>query len=202
MNMSDNLNRESFMAKDIKSLLDITPGQLFHWGKTWKLVSPEIKAEGRQGKDKYSFIGLLVLSLIKELINLGVELRQIQKFMQSRNKGKGIFEEVKEREALEERKHKHFLLISELSKSSLEFLLGLPKETRDALESGSTELETYRKILERIGTLKGGFEPIVLSLKPGAMEDLKVVLLASRKAVMVNLSAIVRELESKTGERL
>ena len=83
--------RESYVAKDIKALLGISPGQLFHWGKTWRLISPEVKSAGRQGKDKYSFMNLLRLSLIKELVGLGIELSQIQNFLASWPDKKDIF---------------------------------------------------------------------------------------------------------------
>ena len=52
--VKNDLNRRLFTAKDIKKYFGITPGQLFHWGRTWGLIKPEVKAEGRQGKDKYS----------------------------------------------------------------------------------------------------------------------------------------------------
>ena len=75
-----------YVAKDIKEILGITPSQLFHWGKTWGIIAPDIKAKGRQGKDKYSFKSLLVLALIQELLNFNMGLKGIKeiiKYMQT-----------------------------------------------------------------------------------------------------------------------
>jgi DNA-binding transcriptional MerR regulator len=203
--MNDEINRRYFMAKDIKAVLGITPGQLFHWGKTWKLVSPEIRAEGRQGKDKYSFKGLLTLSLIKELSDLGLDLGMIRRFLESHDKGKDIFEEIKERSALDRKKYKYFLLISEISESSWRLPTEVSKEMRDVMGSENITPITNEKILEKLGIVKGRFKPILLSiltLKTGELRYVKDLLLASKKMVVVNLSAIISELESKTGEKL
>lgn len=72
-----------YTAKDIKRILDITPGQLFHWGRTWGLIEPEIKAKGRQGKNKYSLENLYQLALIKKLVNMGIELSVIERLLKS-----------------------------------------------------------------------------------------------------------------------
>ncbi|MHA1285537.1 MAG: MerR family transcriptional regulator [Promethearchaeota archaeon] len=79
--MKNDLNRRLFTAKDIKKYFGITPGQLFHWGRTWGLIKPEVKAEGRQGKDKYSLKNLFFLSLIKELTNFGISLSTIREIV-------------------------------------------------------------------------------------------------------------------------
>lgn len=75
--MSD-LTGRWYTAKDVKGLLGITSSQLFHWRQTWNLIEPEIKGGGRAFKDKYSFINLLDLSLIKELNELGLEPSKIK----------------------------------------------------------------------------------------------------------------------------
>lgn len=105
--MINDKNHKWFTAKDIKEILGITPGQLFHWGRTWGVIKPDIKAQGRQGKDKYSFQGLLILALIKELLDVGLELKAIKEMMNSPLKTKGeswkkedfydIFSHIKER---------------------------------------------------------------------------------------------------------
>ena len=73
--------RRWYTAKDIRQLLGISSGQLFHWGQTWGLVIPEIEAPGRAFKDKYSFRNLLELALIKELNQFGFEPSQIKRIL-------------------------------------------------------------------------------------------------------------------------
>ena len=72
-----------YTAKEIKRILGITPGQLFHWGRTWGLIEPEVKAKGRQGKNKYSLENLFQLAVIKELVNFGIELSFIEEIVRS-----------------------------------------------------------------------------------------------------------------------
>lgn len=74
-------SRKWFTAKDIKNYLNITNSQLYHWSRVWGLVTPELKAEGRAHKDKYSFINLLDLALIKYLNEFGFEPGQLKKFI-------------------------------------------------------------------------------------------------------------------------
>jgi len=82
-----------YTAKDIKKILGITPGQLFHWGRTWKLIEPEIRAKGRQGKNKYSLENLVQLAVIKELVDFGIELSFIEQLIESTN----IFDLIRQR---------------------------------------------------------------------------------------------------------
>lgn len=86
--------RRWYTAKDIKGILNITPGQLFHWGRTWGLIQPEVKAKGRQGKDQYSFKNLLFLSLLKELLNYGINLGDIKELFNTKIKGKSGNKEI------------------------------------------------------------------------------------------------------------
>lgn len=76
--MKDDLNHKWYTAKDIKNLLGISSGQLFHWGQTWGLITPKIKGGGRAYKDKYSFMNLLDIALIKELNEMGFEPSKIK----------------------------------------------------------------------------------------------------------------------------
>jgi len=82
-----------YTAKEIKRILGITPGQLFHWGRTWGLIEPEVKAKGRQGKNKYSLENLVQLAVIKELVNSGIELSFIEQLIESTN----IFDLLRQR---------------------------------------------------------------------------------------------------------
>lgn len=80
------MNRKWYFAKDIKKYLGVTSTQLFHWGQTWSLIKPKIKAEGRAYKDKYQFVDLLDIALIKELTELGFEPSKIKHILKPFNK--------------------------------------------------------------------------------------------------------------------
>lgn len=81
--MKHDSNGEWYTAKAIKKLLGVSSGQLFHWGRSWSLFSPKIKAKGRAFKDQYSFRNLLEIALIKELYTFGFELSNIQSMINS-----------------------------------------------------------------------------------------------------------------------
>jgi len=81
--MKHDSNGEWFTAKDIKKWLGVSSGQLFHWGRSWSLFSPEKKAKGRAFKDQYSFWNLHEIDLIKELYGFGFELSSIQLMIDS-----------------------------------------------------------------------------------------------------------------------
>jgi len=68
----NDLTRKWFKAKDIKNILGVTSGQLFHWQR-WNLIRPEIKGKGRAYKDLYNFNNLIDIALVKELVKLGID---------------------------------------------------------------------------------------------------------------------------------
>jgi len=186
------LYRKWYMAKDIMNLLGVSSGQLFHWGRTWGLIKPDVKARGRAFKDKYSFRNLLDIALIKELNDLGFEPSKIKEIMAPFRKGpwmkkgmKGTIldyykagredseEYIDEKETWEPYpgydKDALYILIEK--KADGDYSLGLP------------------------GNIKHIFGLVANSMKILQSD-------APKTNIIINLSAIVKELEEKTGERL
>ena len=165
-------------SKDIKKYLGITPGQLFHWGRTWGLINPSIKAEGRQGKDKYSFEDLLSLSLIKELLSFGIDLKTIKEILKGVNvlfKGKKtIWEEFKENRSIYEKKGCVLIIDREDVDLKKEKFIYFFTTADEALSQISEDI----KFLYYGGTK------------------------AKKAILIINIYSIVGLLEEKTGDRL
>jgi len=74
--IADNLNNKQFTAKDIKNILGIDRNKLFYWIKTYRMVKPEIEEASGTGKtSKYSLKNLFELSIIKELLSSGFDIK-------------------------------------------------------------------------------------------------------------------------------
>jgi len=186
--MKDDLNHKWYTAKDIKKFLSITPGQLFHWGRTWGLITPEIKAEGRQGKDKYSFRNLLFLSLIKELLSFGLDLRAIKKIISiKRPFPHGGWKKMGERFEKAKSEEYNFYDIFDYAKRSNTYLFEFIKVGKQTIP------EQVRSGLH----LPKDLDWIVIPVK-----EAEEIALFAKSALIVNLSHIVTELEEKTGEEL
>lgn len=190
--MNNDLNRSLFTAKDIMALLGVSSGQLFHWGRTWGLIIPEIKAQGRAFKNKYSFQNLLEIALIKELNDLGFEPSKIKQIIEPFDHGpaleigwKGnVWDYFRDgREDTEE--------YDDYLKKSYTYP-GFDK-------SGCLLLITKEKSGEYSLGYIDGVKGALFSLEKSLTVPKDSV---TRAAIMINLSNIVKELEKKTGERL
>ncbi len=73
------LSLRLFEAKDIHRFLGIDKNKLFYWMKTYRLVTPVKEAEGTGTRSQFSFKNLLELAVVKELADLGYNLRTIQR---------------------------------------------------------------------------------------------------------------------------
>jgi DNA-binding transcriptional MerR regulator len=190
--MNNDSNRIWYLAKDIRKLLGVSSGQLFHWGHTWGLIRPEIKAQGRAYKDKYSFMNLLDIALIKELNELGFEPSKIGQiiapfehgpnlergwkgsiwdyFKDGREDTKEYFEETGEWKPYPGFEKEGLLLLIEKNKDG-EYSLGY------------------------IGGIK-----VVLDYLKNTMRDLPHE--TPKSHIIVNVSRIIKDLEEKTGDKL
>jgi len=76
------LNSEQFTAKDIKKIIGIDKNKLFYWINTHQLVFPGIqRAEGTGTRSIFSFNNLLELSLVKECLKFGLDLKTTKKIV-------------------------------------------------------------------------------------------------------------------------
>lgn len=188
--MNNDLSRKWYMAKDIKNILGISSGQLFHWGQTWGLIKPKIKAKGRAFKDKYLFINLLDIALIKELNEMGFEPSKIKYILKpfehpdAPKKWRGsIWNFFKDgREDREE-------YFEETGKT--ETIHGYDKAGCLILMSKSKR----KYSLDTIDT-----NNVILGFMKHRLKDMKMDVPTS--SIIINLLKIVRELEEKTGEKL
>lgn len=184
IDMIDDSNRKWYEAKDIKKLLGITPGQLFHWGRTWGLIKPDIKAEGRQGKNKYSFKNILFLALIQELLNCGLDLKSIRKIIEiKRPFPHGGWKKIGKQFVKADPDEYNFYDIFDYAKKSniyiFEFFRGnVPDEVK-----------------------KGLYIPKDLDWVIFPIKNNDPIFYA-RSALIINLHHIITELEEMTGEEL
>jgi DNA-binding transcriptional MerR regulator len=189
--MINDSNRRLYLAKDIKNLLGISSGQLFHWGQTWGLIKPEIKAQGRAYKDQYSFKNLLDLAFIKELINLGFEPSKIKQILDIfsgpvvlKELGGNIWDYYKVgREDTEEYddEQKKSYTYPGYDKAGCLMLITRTKEGEYRLEYTGNISEVLNFLKHRLTKMKE-YIP--------------------RGSIIINLADIVKDLEEKTGERL
>jgi len=178
-------NRKWYQAKDIRTLLGVTSGQLFHWGQTWGLIQPEIKAKGRAFKDRYSFRNLLDIALVKELNALGFEPSKIGEiiapfehgkgnvwdyFKDGRNDSKDYDEDLDKWITFPGYDKEGFLLLIERRKDG-EYSIGHPGSVKDIL----------------------GYLGHIMKEQPDE---------APRSNIIINLSRIIQDLEERTGEKL
>jgi hypothetical protein len=189
--MNDDTSRKWFTAKDIKKYLEITNSQLYHWSRVWGLVAPELKAEGRAHKDKYSFTNLLDLALIKQLNKFGFEPGQLKKFINP-------FPELSD--APEEWKGSIWNYYKDGRDDyddiddPKEGIYTVPGYDKDELflliflHEG--KYRSYRGTLDQVFSFIKDF-----NLKVEGKDD-------SVNLHMINLTKIIRELENETGERL
>jgi DNA-binding transcriptional MerR regulator len=70
-------------AKEVTDILGVKPEEVFLWSRTWSLFEPAERAKGPRGRNKYDFINLLDMALIRELLLFGFNLRSIKKIFES-----------------------------------------------------------------------------------------------------------------------
>ncbi|GEM_PF-6539266 len=69
---------KTYQAKDIERLLGVSHAELFRWSRVWELFTPAQMGKGRRSKNRYNFINLLEIALVRELAQWGVDLRVAQ----------------------------------------------------------------------------------------------------------------------------
>ncbi|MFC2169962.1 MerR family transcriptional regulator [Acidobacteriota bacterium] len=171
-----------YTAKDIRNYLGISPGQLFHWGRTWGLFKPWIKADGRQGKDKYSLKNILFIALIKELLNFGINLSWIKDIIASHfdiafREGDFLLADIFE----------YYLLEFSAKKDNL-YLLIAPVEIEGKRDYFWTLIDTINSsVIE---------EPYKTLKKMG-----KKIESVTKSIILIDLKRIITEMELITGEK-
>lgn len=89
---------KQYEARHIEEILDISRNRIFFWVKTYRFVKPAWgEASGTGTRSKYSENNLLELSIVKEMVNFGLDLSTIKKIKNSLDGMKviGIQEEGK-----------------------------------------------------------------------------------------------------------
>jgi len=69
-----------FEAKDIREILGVKPEEVHLWSRTWGLFKPAIRGKAH-GKNKYSAENLMQMTLIKELLGWGFQLKAIKEIL-------------------------------------------------------------------------------------------------------------------------
>lgn len=189
--MSTNTRRRWFTAKDINNHLDITRSQLYHWTRVWKLVAPGIKAGSRAHKDKYSFVSLLDLALIKELDRIGFEPSHINKFINPFPESSDADEEWKgsiwkfykdgreDCEDMDDDKE-GFYTVQGFDKAGFLILIFMHEEKYKSFRGTNNQVLSFIKDFNLTDNNKGD----------------------STSLLIINMSKIVKELEKETGETL
>lgn len=77
---------QMFEARHVEKYLGINKRQLAHWIITRRLIKPAIEGQGRGGRNKFSFENMLDLALIKELLVFGIDLNIIGKILSGKSK--------------------------------------------------------------------------------------------------------------------
>ncbi len=187
--MNNDLNGKWYTAKDIKNILGISSGQLFHWGQTWGLIKPEVKGGGRAYKNKYSFMNLLDIALIKELNEMG-------------------FEPSKIKDILKPYDHPDF------PKEQRDRIWNSLKAEREDKEEYFEETGKRKKFpgydkagcLILIGKEKEGYAMYFIGRNEQVLDILQQTVEKEKDApksfIIIDLLKIVREVEEKTGEKL
>jgi DNA-binding transcriptional MerR regulator len=80
------MNTLQYDPKDVEKILGVNRHKLFYWMKTHRLLSPDIKGSGGMGSKRiFSFKNLLEITVIKELVDFGLDLSSIES-MQKKNR--------------------------------------------------------------------------------------------------------------------
>lgn len=61
-----------FTHADVVTILGVSSSDLQNWANR-KLITPDVDAPGKQGKRRYTFIGLVIIEIASKLIDLGVQ---------------------------------------------------------------------------------------------------------------------------------
>lgn len=155
-----------YEARHIEQFLGIDRNQLYHWVVTKRMVQPEIVGKGRGGRSKFSVKNLLFLSLIQELVLMGLDLNF-------------IFEIVSTRQAInpEEAKKGKFYDI-------FDYFKAINPEGRIVGDSVILEIYADKDNLQ-VGS------PVKLKWRIKKISDSKAFLLTKRGAIVVDLSHII-----------
>lgn len=168
-----------YEAKDLLGFLQLKPEKIYLWLRTYRIFEPAERPRGIRGKNKYSLLDLVKLSLIANLQSLGIPLEHIQKIFSEVNKAGTWKQVVNERDRIE-------------------------TEGAILLIIRETGIDWYRL---RVGTGSARPQPTprfraVLLSNSEAQRQLEESLKAPWPILAINLSFIVKNVESIAGDKL
>jgi hypothetical protein len=168
-----------YEAKDLFGFLHLKPEKIYLWLRTYKIFEPAERPQGVRGKNKYSLLDLVKLTLIAHLTNLGMHLDYVR----------GIFSEIDKADVWKR-------IINERDRFDTDAAI--------LVIFGQTEVDWYR-LEGGIGPARPRQAPrfrVTLLTYAEALRQLQERLKEPWPTLAINMNFIVEAVETNTGEKL